>query len=199
MGNLYSVLKEKLNKIEVNGKTLYIAEGDTLLDDAQLKIYADVREKENAARAAAKDADAKGFGSSKLEVSHGLVAMTKDGQVIRWRPGTVLSYRVVQSSFPSPQHYQLVVDNLKAATGAWEATCGIDFQHKAELDNPAGKKGLKLVWFATGVDDGLMPTTKGTVEMLKKHGFSPQMKESPGGHTWINWREYLNEFTPLLF
>jgi len=79
MGNLYSVLKEKLNKIEVNGRTLYIAEGDTLLDDTQLKIYADVREKENAARAAAKDADAKGFGSSKLEVSHGLVAMTKDG------------------------------------------------------------------------------------------------------------------------
>jgi len=26
MGNLYSVLKEKLNKIEVNGKTLYVAD-----------------------------------------------------------------------------------------------------------------------------------------------------------------------------
>jgi len=81
-----------------------------------------------------------------------------------------------------------------APTGpSWEE------QHTAELDNAAGKKGLKLVWFATGVDDGLMPTTKGTVEMLKKHGFSPVMKESPGGHTWINWREYLNEFTPQLF
>ena len=81
-----------------------------------------------------------------------------------------------------------------APTGpTWEET------HKAELDNPAGKKGLKLVWFATGVDDGLMPTTKGTVEMLKKHGFNPVMKETPGGHTWINWREYLNEFAPMLF
>ena len=81
-----------------------------------------------------------------------------------------------------------------APTGpSWEE------QHAAELDNAAGKKGLKLVWFATGVDDGLMPTTKGTVEMFKKHGFSPVMKESPGGHTWINWREYLNEFTPQLF
>jgi enterochelin esterase family protein len=72
-------------------------------------------------------------------------------------------------------------------------------QHKAELDNPAGKKGLKVLWFATGVDDGLMPTTKGTVEMLKKHGFNPVMKETPGGHTWIVWREYLNEFAPMLF
>ena len=51
--------------------------------------------------------------------------------------------------------------------------------HKAELDNPAGKKGLKLVWFATGVEDGLMPTTKGTVEMLKKHGFNATIKEIP--------------------
>jgi enterochelin esterase-like enzyme len=75
---------------------------------------------------------------------------------------------------------------------SWEET------HAKDLDNPT-KSGVKLLWFATGVDDGLMPTTKGTVEMLKKHGFKPVMKESPGGHTWINWREYLNEFAPLLF
>ena len=23
--------------------------------------------------------------------------------------------------------------------------------------------------------------------------------ESEGGHTWVNWREYLNEFAPQLF
>ncbi|MDM7994628.1 MAG: hypothetical protein QUT30_02965 [Acidobacteriota bacterium] len=34
--------------------------------------------------------------------------------------------------------------------------------------------------------------------MLKKHGFSPVYKETGGGHTWINWREYLNEFAPQL-
>jgi enterochelin esterase family protein len=72
-------------------------------------------------------------------------------------------------------------------------------QHTAELDNAAAKKGLKLVWFSTGSEDRLMPTTKSTVEMLKKHGFNPVFKESPGGHTWINWRNYLNEFAPQLF
>ena len=71
-------------------------------------------------------------------------------------------------------------------------------QHTADLDNPA-KKGLRLLWFSTGVDDGLMPTTKATVAMLKKHGFEPVFKESPGAHTWINWRNYLNEFAPQLF
>ena len=72
-------------------------------------------------------------------------------------------------------------------------------QHKAELDNAASKKGLKLLWFSTGSEDGLLNTTKGTVEMLKKHGFNPVFKESPGGHTWINWRNYLDEFAPQLF
>jgi len=72
-------------------------------------------------------------------------------------------------------------------------------QHQAELDNATAKKGLKLVWFSTGADDGLITTTKATVDMLKKHGFSPVFQESTGAHTWINWRNYLNEFAPQLF
>ena len=68
----------------------------------------------------------------------------------------------------------------------------------AALDNAATKKGLKLFWFATGSDDALMPTTKSTVELFKRHGFSPAFKESQGGHTWANWRDYLNEFAPQL-
>lgn len=76
-----------------------------------------------------------------------------------------------------------------------------DFEtiHKADLDNPALKKGTKLIWLSTGVDDGLIANTKTTMEMLKKHGFNPVFKESPGAHTWINWRNYLNEFAPQLF
>ena len=71
--------------------------------------------------------------------------------------------------------------------------------HKATLDNASLKKGLRLFWFSTGKTDGLMSTTTATVDLLKKHGFSPVFKESPGGHTWINWRDYLIEFAPQLF
>ena len=71
--------------------------------------------------------------------------------------------------------------------------------HKAFLADPVAKKGLKLFWFATGKEDGLLPTTKGTVEMYQQHGFSPVSKESEGGHTWLNWRTYLTEFAPQLF
>jgi enterochelin esterase-like enzyme len=76
---------------------------------------------------------------------------------------------------------------------AWER------ENVAALDNGALKHGLKLFWFATGSEDRLMPTTKATVELFRKHGFAPAFKESAGGHTWLNWREYLSEFAPQLF
>jgi enterochelin esterase family protein len=76
---------------------------------------------------------------------------------------------------------------------AWETA------HAANLDESALKKGTKLVWLSTGVNDSLLPNTRSTVEILKKHGFDPVFNESPGGHTWINWRNYLGEFAPLLF
>lgn len=71
--------------------------------------------------------------------------------------------------------------------------------HAAKLDDPRLKKGLRLLWFGIGRDDFLISTTKATVDLFKKHGFSPVFNESPGGHTWINWRNYLVEFAPQLF
>jgi enterochelin esterase-like enzyme len=71
--------------------------------------------------------------------------------------------------------------------------------HKTTLDDAALKKGLSLVWFGCGKEDFLVKTSTATVDMLKKHGFDIVSRESDGGHTWINWREYLNEFAPLLF
>jgi enterochelin esterase-like enzyme len=76
---------------------------------------------------------------------------------------------------------------------AWEK------RHLAMLDNAAARKGLKVLWFSTGKDDFLLETTRSTVELLKRHGFTPQYIESAGGHTWLNWRDYLSQFAPLLF
>jgi enterochelin esterase-like enzyme len=72
-------------------------------------------------------------------------------------------------------------------------------QNKEKLDDPELKKGLKLLWFATGREDFLIGTTKSTVELFRKHGFDVVFKETDGAHTWINWRNYLNEFAPQLF
>jgi len=76
---------------------------------------------------------------------------------------------------------------------AWEKA------NLAALDNAATKRGLRLLWFSTGKEDGLITTTKNTVDLLKKHGFSPVFVESEGAHTWLNWRDYLAAFAPQLF
>jgi enterochelin esterase family protein len=72
-------------------------------------------------------------------------------------------------------------------------------EHEKGLDDADARKGLKLLWFATGKDDFLLTRTRETVELFKKHGFSPVFKETTGGHTWVNWQKYLSEFAPQLF
>lgn len=60
--------------------------------------------------------------------------------------------------------------------------------------------GVKLYYVGCGVDDTLAYAgSKSLVELLKKHGFNYQFRESSGGHTWFNWRIYLGELAPKLF
>lgn len=72
-------------------------------------------------------------------------------------------------------------------------------QHLGILDDAKLKAGLTLFWFATGRDDFLVETTRASVEMFRKHQFGVTYKETEGAHTWIVWRQYLNEFAPQLF
>ncbi|MFG0295187.1 MAG: alpha/beta hydrolase-fold protein [Maioricimonas sp. JB045] len=67
------------------------------------------------------------------------------------------------------------------------------------LDNADLKEGLRLVWFATGREDFLLTTSQKTVEMLRGHEFDITYEETEGGHVWLNWRDYLARFAPLLF
>ena len=77
----------------------------------------------------------------------------------------------------------------------------IEFEktNAAKLADANLKKGLRLFWFGTGKEDFLLSTTDATVDLFKRQGFSPVYVQSPGGHTWINWRNYLAEFAPQLF
>jgi enterochelin esterase family protein len=72
-------------------------------------------------------------------------------------------------------------------------------EHQAGVGDAAAREGLKLLWFATGSEDFLLKRTRETVDVLKKAGFNPVFRETEGGHTWINWQRYLNEFGPQLF
>ncbi|MDD8050227.1 MAG: alpha/beta hydrolase-fold protein, partial [Verrucomicrobiota bacterium] len=86
-----------------------------------------------------------------------------------------------------------ITGNRQGGGPSWEE------QQKEKLQDATLKEGLQLVWFATGKDDFLIETSRATVELLKQHGFEVVYKETEGGHTWVNWRDYLAEFAPLLF
>ena len=61
-------------------------------------------------------------------------------------------------------------------------------------------KNPKLYWVGCGVNDPLAyQGSKALAELLKKDGFNYIFRETPGGHTWANWRIYLSEMAPLLF
>ena len=75
----------------------------------------------------------------------------------------------------------------------------IDKTIKAGIADDEIRKGLKLLWFATGSEDFLLKQSRETVALFKNSGNNPVFRETSGGHTWINWQLYLNEFAPQLF
>lgn len=97
--------------------------------------------------------------------------------------------------------------NQFAYVGVWSAgvnpqTTG-DFEKRATalLDQPAQtNKQIKLLSISCGEKDPLaFNGTKNFAEILKKHGLKHELNITSGGHTWINWRHYLNDFAPQLF
>jgi len=63
------------------------------------------------------------------------------------------------------------------------------------------KAGVKFYYVGHGKDDPVVRVAQGQnlAAQLEKTGINYHYTESTGGHTWANWRIYLNEFAPSLF
>lgn len=75
-------------------------------------------------------------------------------------------------------------------------------EKSAELDKQLQgikKAGYKLYWLACGNTDFLFQQANTLDEALTENGLEHTYFVSEGGHTWDNWRLYLNTFAPLLF
>ncbi|WP_319481465.1 alpha/beta hydrolase-fold protein [uncultured Draconibacterium sp.] len=60
--------------------------------------------------------------------------------------------------------------------------------------------GYKLYWIGCGKDDFLAYKSSINLdEALTRNGMEHTFFVTEGGHTWANWRIYLNTFAPLLF
>jgi enterochelin esterase family protein len=61
------------------------------------------------------------------------------------------------------------------------------------------KAGYKLYWLACGKEDFVWESAQKLDAKLTENGLNHTFFVTEGGHTWANWRAYLNTFAPLLF
>jgi enterochelin esterase family protein len=91
--------------------------------------------------------------------------------------------------------------------GVWSAGVAVattaDFEQRSEafLKNADQvNKNIKLFEISCGDKDTLaFAGSKNLDEVLKKHNIKHETHISGGGHTWINWRQYLNAYAQKLF
>lgn len=78
---------------------------------------------------------------------------------------------------------------------------GIEVDHSKRKQQIQALKEANpaLYWIACGEDDFLYESVVTMRKELDAEKFNYVYRESPGGHTWKNWRIYLSEFTPMLF
>ena len=72
-------------------------------------------------------------------------------------------------------------------------------QASAEQIAALKKAGVKLYFLACGNSDFLFEGSKTLDKTLTEQGLDHIFYVSEGGHTWANWRLYLNTFAPKLF
>ncbi|MFO0843558.1 MAG: alpha/beta hydrolase-fold protein [Gemmataceae bacterium] len=77
---------------------------------------------------------------------------------------------------------------------------GFERQNEAFFKDPEKvNKSVRLLAITVGDKDFAQAGSKALAELFEKHGIKHELKVTGGGHTWINWRQYLNELAPRLF
>jgi enterochelin esterase family protein len=67
------------------------------------------------------------------------------------------------------------------------------------LPMDAKTANLKLLWLGCGVDDSLFASEQTLATTLTGHHFPLVAVTSPGGHSWVNWHDYLIDYAARLF
>jgi enterochelin esterase family protein len=60
-------------------------------------------------------------------------------------------------------------------------------------------RDVELLSIVVGENDFARPGSEALAAVLEEHGIDHELTLTTGGHTWINWRRYLNELAPRLF
>jgi hypothetical protein len=143
---LFDKLYRSAKRIDVDGVTYWRVEGDILLDEKELRQYAQHREAVIAAQIANREAG--------IPLVANVETVTEGDKIVRWAPGLELSYSVLRRTFTigGKAGYQLTVNSLRRATADWEKTCGVKFAHKVELDDSDSLRPEGVLFVVREVD-----------------------------------------------
>ena len=92
-----------------------------------------------------------------------------------------------------------------AYVAVWSAGIGRDGQNWAERNKEFLAKAeqvnrdVRLFSIVVGDKDFALNGSRALAEALAKHNVRHELKITGGGHTWINWRQYLRDLAPRLF
>ena len=89
---------------------------------------------------------------------------------------------------------------LAVMSSGWTTEQDREFFYKAEAEKiPKYNSALKLFWWGWGETDIARTNGLAVIDKFKSQGVRIETRETPGGHTWENWRLYLNEVAAKLF
>ena len=102
----------------------------------------------------------------------------------------------ISAYYPNTFDYIGLFSGASATPRNTEPLVYRDFDKKLETQM---KNGYKLYWIGCGKSDFVMQGVTELRAKMDQMGMKYVYRESEGGHTWTNWRDYLTEFAPLLF
>jgi enterochelin esterase family protein len=89
---------------------------------------------------------------------------------------------------------------LAVMSSGWTTEQDRELFYKMEAQKiPKYNSALKLFWWGWGETDIARANGLAVIDKFKSQGVRIETRESPGGHTWDNWRLYLFELAPKLF
>ena len=89
---------------------------------------------------------------------------------------------------------------LAVMSSGWISEQDREFFYKSEAEKiPKYNSALRLFWWGWGETDIARTNGLAVIDKFKSQGVRIETRETPGGHTWENWRLYLSEVAPKLF
>lgn len=142
-----------LRTVTIDNVKYYVTEGDLLLDEDQLLIYADNQTAISKEREMARAMEGAGMGVLGVTDLRGLIGITSGaGKIVRWAEGVKLSYCVLKSTFQNNERYTIARDNIKQATNDWESICGVNFEHIESLDTSTSLQPSGVLFTVREID-----------------------------------------------